>query len=132
MMKILLADDADEFRSYLHSLLEEKLGSVEIREGKNGQEAIALAQQFHPDLVFMDISMPGLNGVEAARIIHHRLPDCKIIMLTVHPDPAFVTLSRQAGASGYLLKHLVDQELEVAVENVMRNEWFESTTSHEL
>ncbi|RJP23658.1 MAG: DNA-binding response regulator [Candidatus Omnitrophota bacterium] len=129
MMKILLADDAAEFRNYLRSLLEEMLDCVEIREGENGQEAIDLAQQFHPVLVLMDISMPKVNGIEATRAIHRLMPDCKILILTVHTDSAFVTLSRQAGASGYLLKNQVDQELMVAVENVMRDEWFESTTT---
>ncbi len=132
MLKILIADDIADFRDYLRSLLVEKLGLVEIREGESGQEAITLAHQFQPVLAFMDISMPGINGIEATRAIHQALPDCKILILTVHTDSAFVTLSRQAGASGYLLKNQVDQELEAAVENVMRNEWFESSTSPEF
>lgn len=127
MLKILLADDVVDFRNYLRSLLIEKFGHVEIREEENGEEAIVLAQQFQPALVFMDISMPGISGIEATRIIHQMLPDCKIVILTVHNDPAFVALSRQAGAFGYLLKNHLDQELEAAVENVMRNEWYEST-----
>ncbi len=132
MMKILLVDDVADFRNYVRSLLEEMLGPVEIREGVNGREAIVMAEQFQPVLVLMDISMPGLNGIEATRAIHQHLPDCKIIILTVHTDSAFVDLSRQAGASGYLLKNHLDQELMTALETVMRDEWFESATISEL
>ncbi len=131
MMKILLVDDDIEFRNYMRCLLEEKLGPVEIQEGENGQEAIVITKQFHPELVFMDITMPGLNGLESTREIHRLMPECKIIMLTVHTDPAFAILSRQAGASGYLIKNHVDQDVFVAIEKIMRNEWFESAINLE-
>ena len=131
MLKILLVDDIPDFRDYVRTLLNEKLGSVEIHEGRNGREAINLARQFQPDLVLMDISMPGIQGIEATRIIHKALPDCKILILTVNAGAAFANLSRKAGASGYLLKNLVDQELDDAINNIMRNEWYESPLTHE-
>ncbi len=125
-MKILIADDFAEFRNYFRSLLEEKVETVEIIEAENGREAIEAAETFQPDFIFMDITMPELNGIEAARVIHQAMPDCKIIILTVHMERTLVEMAFQAGASGYLIKNSADEELSSVMDAIRRNECFVS------
>ena len=109
-MKIILADDHPLFREGLQNLLETR-GYEVVAAAVNGQEALAKAQEFKPDIMLMDIFMPEFNGLEAARLIKAALPECKIIMLTSADDDESLFEAIKSGASGYLLKSLHADEL---------------------
>jgi DNA-binding NarL/FixJ family response regulator len=92
----------------------ELVGAVE-----DGEALVKAAQQTKPDLILLDISMPLLNGIEAARQIRKVLPTVKFIFLTMHTDPTYVTEAFKAGASGYLLKRSATSELLCAIQEVL-------------
>jgi DNA-binding NarL/FixJ family response regulator len=100
--KILLADSHPAIRSALESLLN-GLGEV-VAAVEDGTALVEAAQSLKPDIVFTDISIPKLNGFEVARALRRSLPQCKVIILTVHQEPAYVTLALEAGVCAYLLK----------------------------
>jgi DNA-binding NarL/FixJ family response regulator len=80
-------------------------------EAENGQEGVKLAETVRPEIIIMDVSMPGLNGLEATRIIHNILPDTKILLLTLHSSTELVRTAFRAGARGYVLKSDAEHEL---------------------
>jgi DNA-binding NarL/FixJ family response regulator len=80
-------------------------------EAENGQEGVKLAETVMPEIIIMDVSMPGLNGLEATRIIHNMLPDTKILLLTLHSSTELVRSAFRAGARGYVLKSDAEHEL---------------------
>jgi DNA-binding NarL/FixJ family response regulator len=80
-------------------------------EAENGQEGVKLAETVRPEIIIMDVSMPGLNGLEATRIIHNMLPDTKILLLTLHSSTELVRSAFRAGARGYVLKSDAEHEL---------------------
>jgi DNA-binding NarL/FixJ family response regulator len=118
-IKVLLADDHAVVRDGLSALL----GATENIEvaGKavDGREAVKLAEQLTPDIVVMDISMPGLNGIEATRQIRHNLPLTRVIILSMHDDKENIFQAMEAGAEGYLLKESAGVEVVDAVREVM-------------
>jgi len=118
-ISVLLADDHAIFRQGLRSLLESDPQISVVGEATNGQEAFQLATQLTPDLVVMDLSMPGTNGTEAIPKIKQRLPDTKIIALTQHSVEEYVRATLQAGATGYVLKEDSHQDLLAAIRSVM-------------
>jgi len=89
-----------------------------IAEVGNGREAVRLAKELKPSIVVMDVAMPDLNGVEAARQIAEQCPDCPVLILSMHKDPVYVRESLRAGARGYLLKESIDDDLLRAVRAV--------------
>jgi DNA-binding NarL/FixJ family response regulator len=95
-----------------------------VAEAGDGHEAIQLAEQHQPDIVIMDIGMPGLNGLEAAAKMVKLTPAPRIIMLSMHANEEYVRRSLQAGAAGYLLKGAEPAELELAIKAVMRGETY--------
>jgi DNA-binding NarL/FixJ family response regulator len=99
--RILLADDHPEMLSALCDLLEDGLGEV-VGTVTDGQELVEAAQRLKPDVIISDISMPGLNGLDATRALQTSVPQSKIIILTVHREPVYVYLAFKAGARGYL------------------------------
>jgi len=104
MIKVLLVEDMTLTRCGFRALLEDS-GEVEvIGETANGRDAIKLAQKLNPEVILMDVSMPGLNGIEAARQIHVPQPHIRILMLSMHTAGQYVFESLRAGASGYVLK----------------------------
>ena len=115
MITIIIADDQKLFATSLKSVLEndDKELSV-IGIAGNGKEAVDLAGRLKPDLILMDVRMPIMDGVEAVRIIHQRLPEIKIIMLTTYGDDEFVNQAILHGSAGYLLKDIEPQELIVS------------------
>ncbi|MFC1677413.1 response regulator [Planctomycetota bacterium] len=118
-IKVLLADDHKITREGLRSLLE-KDGNMEvIAQAEQGREAVRLAGELRPDVVIMDVSMPNLNGIEATRQIVSKLPDVKVIALSMHSDSMFVSEMLKSGASGYLLKDCAFDELAKAIETVI-------------
>jgi DNA-binding NarL/FixJ family response regulator len=110
-LKVLLSDDHKIVREGLKNLLYKNPAIEIVAESENGRETVELALKLHPDIVIMDITMPELNGIEAARQIVKNLPDTKVIALTMHSERQFVLEMLKAGASAYLLKDCAFDEL---------------------
>lgn len=109
-MRILLADDHGLFVEGLTNLLRAG-GYAIVGAARDGLEALQLARSLHPDVILMDIRMPGLDGLSATRLIQAELPDIKIVMLTTSAQDADLFEAIQCGASGYLLKNLEPNQL---------------------
>ena len=101
---ILLVDDHPVFRKGLFSLLEDEDDMLVVGEAGDGQTALALVEELSPDIVVMDVTMPGLNGIEATKRIVAEFPGTLVVALSIHSDKQFVQDMLQAGASGYILK----------------------------
>jgi len=119
MTKILLADDHKIIRDGLRVLIERERGMSVIGDAETGLEAVAMATRLSPDIVVMDIGMPDLNGIEAARQISAIAPNVKVIGLSMHSDRRYVTEMLRAGAAGYLLKDSAFEELAQAIRAVV-------------
>jgi len=117
--RILLADDHKIVCEGLRNLLEKQPNMEVVGEAADGRTAVAMAKQLLPDVVIMDIAMPGLNGIEAARQIVQESRNVKVITLSMHSDKRFVAEMLKAGASGYLLKDSAFEELTAAVKTVL-------------
>src|SRR5579883_2164307 len=117
-IRILLADDHTVVRKGLRLLLESQPGFTVVADAADGREAVALAAQHSPDVVVMDVAMPGLNGIEAARQIVAKSPETAIVFLSMHSDEGYVLKALKAGARGYLLKDSADHDLINAVRAV--------------
>ena len=120
-MRVLLVDDHALFRAGLATLLK-AWGLQVVSQAGNGEEAIAKAREFHPDLIFMDINMPSLNGLEATRVIKTESPDTKIVILTVSDDEQDLFEAIKSGAEGYLLKNLREEEFADLVHRIDHGE----------
>jgi DNA-binding NarL/FixJ family response regulator len=118
-IRILLADDHKIMREGLRSWLEKQPDMEVVAEAEDGPRAVQLARQLLPDVVIMDITMPGLNGIVAARQIMAQAPDVKVIALSMHSDKRFVMEMLKTGASGYLLKECAFEELARAINAVV-------------
>lgn len=119
--RIILADDHRIMREGLRSLVAKLPGVEVVAEAEDGRATVELAQQLSPDVVVMDIGMPGLNGIEATRQLTAENPKVKVIALSMHSDARFVSAMLQAGAHGYLLKDSAFEELAHALQTVMSN-----------
>ncbi len=106
----------------LKTLLERKSNIVVVAEAKSGEEAIELSKRLNPDVILMDIRMPGLSGIEACREIKSNNPKTKVIMLTSYADEEAVLASLVAGAEGYVLKQIGSEALVDAVERVSKGQ----------
>jgi two-component system, NarL family, response regulator NreC len=123
-IRILLADDHTIVRKGLRLLLESHHGFQVVAEAANGREAVALAEQHQPDVVVMDVAMPGLNGIEAARQICVKETPSAIVFLSMHSDEGYVLKALKSGARGYLLKDSAEQDLISAVKTVSEGKAF--------
>lgn len=124
--RLLMADDHSIMLAGLRKLVEgmcDVVGAVE-----DGRALVEAAEQLRPDLILLDISMPLLNGMDAARLIKKSVPDAKLIFLTMHASPVFATEALQTGASGYLLKQSAASELPQAIETVLRGQTYLTPT----
>ncbi len=119
---VLVADDHAEFREGLAALLETATDLEQIGEATTGAEAVALAARLQPDVILMDINMPGLNGIEATRRILHSSPHIAILMLTMFEDDDSVFAAVRAGARGYILKGALKAEIFRAIRTVSHGE----------
>jgi DNA-binding NarL/FixJ family response regulator len=117
--RILIADDHRITRQGLRSLLEKENDMEVVAEASDGRTAVELTREMKPDVVIMDVSMPDLNGIEAARQIIDRYRGVKVIALSMHSDTLFVTEMLKSGVSGYLLKDCAFEELAGAIRSVM-------------
>jgi DNA-binding NarL/FixJ family response regulator len=121
-IRVLLADDHTLVRAGIRSLLE-KLPGVEVAgEASDGREVIGLIEAHQPDVVLMDISMPGLSGLQALARITRDFPLVRVIILSMHHSDEYVLQALKSGASGYLLKRAATAELPAALKNVMGGE----------
>ncbi len=121
-LRILLVDDHPLVRSGLRALLTSVADIVVVGEASDGEEAIAQATELQPDMILMDLHMPGLNGVEATRRIVHTSPHIGILVLTMLEDDASVFAALRAGARGYLLKGADQAEVLRAISVVAHGE----------
>ncbi|NOZ06984.1 MAG: response regulator [Chloroflexi bacterium] len=119
---VLLADDHPVLRFGLVALLNAEPDLVVVGEAENGQQAVSLAKELHPHVVVMDISMPGMNGLEATWQIKSLGLGCRVLILTVHAYQRYLFRVLEAGGSGYLLKNVADAELVKAIRAVARGE----------
>lgn len=123
-IRVLLVDDQALFREALHTLLSVQPGIEVIGEAGNGEEALRLVVQQHPDVVLMDLQMPVMDGVAATRRLQSEHPDSRVIVLTTFDDDEYVFEGLRAGASGYLLKDATAQKLVEAIQTAARGESF--------
>jgi DNA-binding NarL/FixJ family response regulator len=121
-VRILIADDHSVVRAGLRALLERHGYFRVVAEVSNGEEAIAKAQELKPDVAVLDIRMPGMSGIEACRRIVETVEGCRVIMLTSYAEDELLFAAIQAGASGYVLKRIGDNDLVQAIERVSRGE----------
>jgi DNA-binding NarL/FixJ family response regulator len=131
VIRILLADDHKLLVDGLRPLLEAQRDMEVVGVAADGLEATELAVASRPDIVLLDISMPSLNGIDAARNIVRELPDTKIIMLSMHADRKFIEASLRVGARGYILKESAAREVIEAVRAVHNGEFFLSGSVRE-
>lgn len=117
-IRILIADDHAIIRGGLRALLAHEPGFEIVAEASDGRQAVELAERELPNVVILDISMPILNGIEAARQISSKSPDIQLIMLTVHADECYLMNALKAGARGYVLKSSSEFEIVEAVRAV--------------
>jgi DNA-binding NarL/FixJ family response regulator len=121
-IRVVLADDHTLVRAGVRALLE-KLPAVKVvGEAGDGREVIGKVKALQPDVVLMDIAMPGLNGLEATARLARDFPDMRIIILSMHNNEEYVLRALKAGVAGYLLKKAATAELETALQRVMRGE----------
>jgi DNA-binding NarL/FixJ family response regulator len=111
MPRVLIVDDHAVIRRGVQGILSTYPEWDLCGEADNGQDAIRLAGELAPEVVIMDVSMPGMNGLEATRIIHDVLPETKVLLLTLHSSSEFVRSAFRAGARGYVLKSDAENEL---------------------
>jgi len=123
-IRILLADDHTVVRKGLRLLLESQPDFQVIADAATGRETVALAEQHTPDVVVMDVAMPGLNGIEAARQISTKLPHTAIVFLSMHSDEGYVLKALKSGARAYLLKDSAENDLISAVKAVRAGKAF--------
>lgn len=117
-IRIILADDHIVIRSGLRLVLERAPGFIVVGEAADGKEAIQLAQDLCPGVAVLDVAMPNLNGIEAARQITAASPDTAVVMLSMHSDESYVLRALNAGARGYLLKDSPEADLIAAIKAV--------------
>jgi DNA-binding NarL/FixJ family response regulator len=121
-IRVVLADDHTLVRAGLHALLHIMAGIDVVAEASDGHEAFELIAVHQPDVVLMDIAMPGLHGLEATARIVPAFPHVRVLILSMYANEAFVVQALRAGAAGYLLKSVVTAELELALRAVARGE----------
>ena len=117
-IRIMLVDDHEVVRTGVKTFLDTQEGLQVVAEASSGEEALECIAQARPDIVVMDISMPGMDGLQATRRLTRQLPECRVLALTVHEDKQYLFEMMAAGASGYLTKHSAADELVAAIHAV--------------
>ncbi len=117
--RILVADDHTILRSGLRLLIDSQDDFEVVGEASTGMAALSLAEELHPDLILLDLSMPGLSGLDALRAMKKLVPEIKILILTMHDDPQYFRRALSDGASGYIIKKAADSELLSAMRAIM-------------
>lgn len=117
--RILIVEDHTLLRAGLRALLTQEPDVEIVGEASNGRDAVQSIGTLRPHLVLMDLSMPGMNGIEAIRDIKRRYPETRVLVLTIHKADEYIHESLRAGADGYLLKDATHDELRVAIRSVL-------------
>lgn len=118
MMKVIIVDDQALMRQGLTMMLSRAQDIQVVAQGGDGLEAVELCDRHKPDVILMDIRMPGMNGVEATKIIKEKHPDIQVLILTTFNDDSFIFGSLKNGASGYLLKDATPEEILTGIRTV--------------
>ncbi len=121
-IRVLIADDHAMLRAGLKMLLDRQPDILVVGEAANGLEAIKLAADLKPDMILLDLTMPGLGGLDALPVLHQTAPQSRVLVLTMHEDDLYLRQALKAGAAGYILKKAADTELIAAIHAVMRGE----------
>lgn len=132
MIRIILADDHRIFVDGLSGLLERNPQYHVVGRATDGLEAVALAERLKPDVAILDITMPGLNGIEAARKILEALPGTRILALSMHANGAFIAEALKCGVLGYLLKDSAFEELDAAIRSVSQGHAYLSSSISDI
>ena len=124
-IRVLLVEDHALVRLGFRRLLEDDPQLEVVGEASDGAEGVELARRLRPDVVVMDYALPQYNGAMATRLIREAVPETRVLILSMHSEPSYVANSRDAGASGYLLKNAMDLELVAAVKGVLESDWLQ-------
>jgi two-component system, NarL family, response regulator NreC len=123
-IRLLLADDHAILRAGLRMLLEAQPDMMVVAEAADGEEAVRRAHATHPDVAVIDLTMPGLSGVETLQRLRRELPATRLLVLTMHDDPGYARVAQAAGASGHVIKDSESGELLAAIRAVHRGRTF--------
>jgi DNA-binding NarL/FixJ family response regulator len=126
MLQILIADDHGIVRSGIRMLIDRQAGMHVVAEAEDGIQAVELAQAQRPDVAILDVSMPRMTGLQAAREIRNRAPETSVLLLSMHDDERYFFDAVDVGAAGYVLKRSADTDLIDAIQAVGRGEQFVS------
>lgn len=126
-IKLILVDDHNLVRQGMRSLLEAHPEFQVIGDGRDGQEALKLIETLAPDIAFMDVMMPNLNGIEATSLVRQRGLKTRVIILSMHANPNYAVRALHAGALGYVLKDSDFSEILQAIDNVMQGKRYLSS-----
>src|SRR5271170_2638870 len=132
VLRILIADDHDLMRRGIKGLLQSHAGWEVCGEAHTGREAVSLAETLKPDVVVLDISMPDLNGIEAARRIRKSSPSTEVLILSVHYSDQLIREILEAGVRGYIVKSDSDRDLVIAVETLANHKPFFTPRATEI
>jgi two-component system nitrate/nitrite response regulator NarL len=127
-VRVLVVDDYEAFRRFVFSELGKRAELQVIGEASEGLEAVQKAADLQPDLIILDVGLPTLNGIEAAKRIHEIIPDAKILFLTQNSDTDVIRAALSNGAKGYVLKLDANKQLLHAVEAVLQGDRFVSVS----
>ncbi|SDW30409.1 two component transcriptional regulator, LuxR family [Ruegeria halocynthiae] len=122
IIRVLIVDDHPMVAEGIQSILESFEDIDVVGTLSNGQEAVDQATHLKPDVILMDLNMPGLSGLSATEIILERLPDTRILILSMHDSPEYISTALSHGAKGYVLKDVPTEEIKQAIDAVMRGE----------
>lgn len=123
-IRVLIVDDHPMVAEGIQSLLESYDEIAVVGTLSNGQDAIDQAEHLQPDVILMDLNMPGLGGLSATEIILERLPDTRVLILSMHDSPEYISTALSHGAKGYVLKDVPTDEIKQAIDAVMRGEQY--------
>ncbi|MEJ2747293.1 MAG: response regulator transcription factor, partial [Anaerolineae bacterium] len=123
-IRVLIADDHVLLRAGLRALLNTSNDFEVVGEASDGTEVLALAKRLQPNVVLMDMNMPGCGGMEATHLLREKHPDINVLILTVHEDKSLLQESLRVGASGYILKRALESELVNAIKAVARGDLY--------
>src|ERR1700684_317107 len=131
-LRILIADDHDLMRRGIKTLLQTHAGWEICGEAQTGREAVSRTEELKPDIVVLDISMPDLNGIEAARRIRKSSPNTEVLILSVHYSDQLIREILEAGVRGYIVKSDSDRDLVIAVETLANHKPFFTSRATEI
>lgn len=123
-IRILIVDDHEMIRMLLRRHLKSEDDFIVVGEAEDGREGVAQAEALLPDVVLMDVAMSGMDGIEATRLIYQRLPQVKVLILTLYASSENSLRAMQSGARGYILKESVAEEVATAIRTIMKGEYY--------